>query len=112
MREHLVEKYFRYRRRYVDHILNEAPQRALLAVVSEVARLAFVATGSTLCALILWFLTLGALTKPSGWSAWSIPFAALAAFATLAAAGALRGALTALFDRPRVASLVAGSQRR
>jgi hypothetical protein len=46
MREHLVEKYFRYRRRYVDYMLIEAPQRALLAVLTEIARLAFVSIGS------------------------------------------------------------------
>ena len=106
MREHLIEKYFRYRRRYVDHIVSEAPERALLAVLSEVARLAFVATGSALCALILWLLTVGALTRPAGWSAWSIPFAALAILATLAVLGALGGIVTALRDRPRVAALI------
>jgi hypothetical protein len=106
MREHLVEKYFRYRRRYVDHIVSAAPQRALLAVLSEIARLAFVATGSALCAMILWLLTVGAWTRPSGWSAWSIPFAALALLATFAAGGALGGALTAFRDRPRVAALI------
>ena len=107
MREHLIEKYFCYRRRYVDHILSEAPQRALLAVLAEVARLTFVASGSALCALILWLLTFGALTPPAGPSLWSIAFAALAAFATLATIGALRGIAMALRDRPRVAALVA-----
>jgi len=108
MREHLVEKYFRYRRRYVDHILMEAPQRALLAVLAEIARLAFVSAGSALCALILWFLTVGALTRPGGPSGWSILFTALAVFATLGSIGALGGILTAVRDRPRVATQVAG----
>jgi hypothetical protein len=108
MREHVVEKYFCYRRRYVNYIVREAPQRARLAVLAEIARLAFVAAGSALCALILWTLTLGALNLRQGPSAWSVPFALLALLASAATLGALAGIVDALRDRSRVAGLVDG----
>jgi hypothetical protein len=103
MREHLIEKYFCYRRRCVDHIVAEAPQRALLAVFAEAARLTFVASGAALCALILWFLTAGALTQRGGPSGWAIAFALLATLATI---GAFDGIVNALRDRGRIAAQV------
>ncbi len=106
MREHLIDKYFAYRRRYVDFFIAEAPQRALLAVLSEAARLSFVAAASALCAAILWTLTVGALVLPSHPSRWTLVFAALAVVASLATALALGGALAALRDRTRVATNV------
>ncbi len=99
--EQVFEKYFGYRRRYVEHILREAPQRAVLAVLSEAARLGFMIAGNALCALILWALAFGAYAQraPIGWA---VLFSMLAllptTFALLAAAGFGR----ALGDRARV----------
>ncbi|MBD5655466.1 MAG: hypothetical protein IAI50_09875, partial [Candidatus Eremiobacteraeota bacterium] len=65
-KEHVLDKYFAYRRRYVDHILREAPHRASLAVLSELARLAFAIAANGLCAAIFWLLAAGASTRAGG----------------------------------------------
>jgi energy-coupling factor transporter transmembrane protein EcfT len=97
---HLYEKYFSYRRRYVDYILKEAPQRARLAVMSEIARLGFVAAGAGLCAFIFGALLAG-LPQGTGWR-WLTFIGALALAAALSAALGVAGATVALFDLGRV----------
>jgi len=102
MREHLVEKYFGYRRRYVDHFVVAAPGRAMLAVTSEIVRLGFVAFGSGVCAFIFWLLSAGALSRANGLDAWVVASFALAALTTGASIAALAGVFVALADRRRV----------
>lgn len=97
---HLYEKYFSYRRRYVDYILKEAPQRAVLAVVSEIARLAFVGAGAGLCAFVFGALLAG-LPRGADWRP-LICIIALGLVAALAALLGLAGALVALRDLRRV----------
>jgi len=97
---HLYEKYFSYRRRYVDYILKEAPQRAVLAVVSEIARLAFVGAGAGLCAFIFGALLAG-LPAGTGWR-WLTFVGALGLAALLAALLGMLGAIVALRDLGRV----------
>jgi MFS family permease len=97
---HLYQKYFSYRRRYVDYILKEAPQRARLAVVSEIARLGFMAAGAGLCAFIFGALLAG-LPEGTGWR-WPVFIGALGLGAVLAAALGLVGAVVALRDLGRV----------
>jgi len=105
-REHFLEKYFAYRRRYVDHILGRAPARARLANLAEIARLAFVALGSGLVALIFWLLTAGAAAR-TGVFGWLPLFALLALASSAAALGSLAGLTAALRDRPRVSAAAA-----
>ncbi|HEV3157529.1 MAG TPA: hypothetical protein VGZ00_09320 [Candidatus Baltobacteraceae bacterium] len=57
-REHFFDKYFAYRERYVAAIAEQAPARARLAILSEVARLFFATFACSLCAAILWTPTL------------------------------------------------------
>jgi hypothetical protein len=101
-KEHFVDKYFGYRRRYVDRILREAPERASLAVLAELLRLAFVALASALCAVILWVLTAGAFSRTAGPPLWPSVFAGCALTATLFVALALGGVASAVRDRGRV----------
>jgi hypothetical protein len=83
----------------VDYILGCAPNRGVLANLSEVVRLGFTLTGSLLIAAILWFLTvLSASRAPLG----TVVYALMALAATAAAAGAVAGIVTALRDRRRV----------
>ena len=100
-REHFLRKYFGYRRRYVDYVAGEAPARAALAVLSEIARLAFAAFGAALCAIILGTLTTDALRR-EGVRAWPVVFALLTLSAAVLFAFALGGMLEAFGDRRRV----------
>lgn len=100
-REHFLDKYFAYRRRYVDHILREAPQRAALAVAAEIARLGFQAIGSALCALIFWLLTAGAAVRTNA-AMWVVVFALCALVPTVFLVLSLGGIVAALRDRRRV----------
>ena len=97
----MLDKYFSYRTRYVDYILKEAPERANLAVLSEIARLSFVIAGSLFCAFLLWLLTTGAYSR-SGFAGWTLPSALCAALATGMGLLALRALIAALADRERV----------
>ena len=101
-REHFLDKYFAYRRRYVDYIAREAPERAQLAVLSEIARLAFMIAGNLLCAAIFWVLTAGATARAGGFATWPFVFACLALLPTAFALLAARGLATAVADRRRV----------
>ncbi len=101
-KEHFLDKYFAYRRRYVDYIAREAPERAELAVLSEIARLAFMIAGNFLCAAIFWVLTAGAAARPGGSGPWPILFGGLALLPTAFAALAVRGLAVAVADRARV----------
>jgi hypothetical protein len=95
---HFLDKYFAYRRRYVDYVAREAPRRARLAVLSEIARLSFVAAGSALCGLIFGTLAVTAAARV-GFGAWPVVFGlcslAAAVFVTLA----LCGVASAVRDR-------------
>ncbi len=102
IREHFVDKYFGYRRRYVDHFVLNVPSRARWALWSELARLGFVVTGAFLCAAILWALTVAAATRPGTSPAWPVACGILAALTTAAALAALVGIRAALNDRARV----------
>ena len=101
-REHFLDKYFAYRRRYVDHIVREAPERASLAVFSEMARLGFQIAGSTLCAAIFWLLTAGAVARANGLGAWPVVFALCALVPTIFLALSLAGFTAAARDIGRV----------
>ncbi len=101
-RDHFLDKYFGYRRGYVDYIAREAPARAGLAVLSEIARLAFAIAGNVLCAAILWALTAGAFSRAGGVGLWPVVFALLALLPTAFALLALRGLVSAAGDRRRV----------
>ncbi len=87
--EHFLDKYFAYRRKYVDYVEREVPKRTKMAVLSEVARLSFVTFGSVLCAIVFLPLVVAAIAR-SGYVG-AFVFAALALmsgwFATLAAGG-------------------------
>ena len=114
-KEHFLDKYFDYRRRYVDYILAEAPARARLANVSELARLGFMLAGNALCAAICWLLVVGAVGRANGAAVWPIAFLALAALPTAFAALTLRGIVRAVADRRRVeeaAATAANATRR
>lgn len=100
-REHFLDKYFAYRRRYVDHIVREAPERASLAVASEVARLGFQVAGCALCALIFWLLTAGAAARGSAPTLFVV-FALCALVPTLLLLLSLGGIAAAVRDRGRV----------
>jgi CHASE2 domain-containing sensor protein len=102
-KEHFVDKYFGYRRRYVDYILEAAPHRAVLAVLSEVVRLAFIVAASALCAAIFWLLSAGALVRSAGPGAWFVVSVLCALSASALGLFALGGLLSALRDRRRVA---------
>ena len=98
-REHFLDKYFAYRRRYVDYILTEAPNRGGLANLSEVVRLAFTLTGSLLIGVIVWTITVLSLSRPTLGTA---VYALMSLAATAAAAAAALGIVAALRDRRRV----------
>ena len=98
-REHFLEKYFAYRRQYVDYILAQAPNRGLLANLSEVVRLAFTVAGSLLIGSILWTITFLSLSRIS---LGTFVYALMSLAATAAALGAAAGIVAALRDRPRV----------
>jgi len=100
--DHFLDKYFAYRRRYVDYILQEAPARAQLAVASEVARLTFSIGASGLCAAIFWLLSAGAVERAGGLGLWPAVFVVLALVPTAFAALSLRGLFAALADRGRI----------
>jgi hypothetical protein len=97
--EHFLDKYFGYRRRYVEAVAALAPERRSLAVASELARLGFSVAGNALCAAILWLLFWGALERPAG--GWILPvvFAVLALLPTAFGLLALRAMFAALADR-------------
>ncbi len=91
--DHFVDKYFGYRRRYVESVAALAPRRRSWAVASEIARLAFVTFASVLCALIFGALTIGAFPR-GGALPWL--FAALTLLPALFTALALRGVAVAV----------------
>ena len=64
-REHFLDKYFGYRRRYVGAVADLAPHRRSLAVASEIARLSFSLTACVLVALIMGALFFAALARGS-----------------------------------------------
>ena len=99
--DHFLDKYFGYRKRYVDYILQEAPARASLAVASEVARLGFSIAGNALCAGIFWLLTVGAAQR-EGLAVWPVVFGLLALVPTAFAGLSLRGLLAAVADGRRI----------
>lgn len=101
-KEHFLDKYFGYRRRYVDHIVLEAPERAPLAVLSELTRLAFEVAGNVLCAAILWVLAAGAAGRAGGLGGWPLLFGAMACVPTAFAVMSAAGFAAALRDRRRV----------
>ncbi len=101
--EHFVDKYFGYRRSYVDLILRAAPKRAPLAVISELVRLAFVIVTSALCAAIFWLLTASAYQRSGGAGGLFFAFLLSALLASSFVLLALRGIVNAARDRRRVA---------
>ena len=100
--EHFLDKYFDYRRRYVDFIAVEAPARAGLANLSEIARLGFMISGNVLCAAILWLLVAGAAGRETGFGLRVAGFGLLALLPTAFAALAMRGIARAFADRSAV----------
>jgi len=110
-REHFLDKYFGYRRRYVDHIVSEAPRRASLAVLSEIARLGFSIAANALCAVILWALAASAFARAGATSPWPFVFALVAALPTAFGALACAGLARAVADRGRVAASAAAAAK-
>jgi hypothetical protein len=96
-----LERTFGYRRLYVDAVIARAPHRGVLAVASEVARLAFAVAGCALVALVFWLLAAGAAAR-SGAGAWFVISGACAVLATLFAVLAASGIWRALRDLQRV----------
>ncbi len=88
--EHFLDKYFAYRRRYVDSVAALAPHRRSWAVASELARLSFVIAGNVLCAAIFGALTVGAFARAAG-GVLPFVFLALALLPAAFAVLALRG---------------------
>jgi hypothetical protein len=99
------DRYFGYRRLYVDAILERAPRRAVLAVVSELARLGFAVTSCALIAAIAWALTAGAFGRARG-ALWGVVFAIAALGVTLLGLRAFVGVVQAASDMGRVRRLV------
>jgi len=100
-REHFLDKYFAYRRRYVEGVAERAPHRRMWAVVSEIARLGFVVFGNVLCALIFWALTFAAFGR-IGLGLLPLTFLTLASVPSLFAGLALRGMFGAIAERARL----------
>jgi hypothetical protein len=101
-KEHFLDKYFGYRRSYVDFILRAAPKRASLAILSELVRLAFAGVTSGLCAAIFWLLTASAYQRNAGPGIWFFVFLLFALTASAFVLLALRGVVDAAKDRRRV----------
>jgi hypothetical protein len=103
-KEHFLDKYFAYRAKYVEHVREQAPNRARWAMASEIARLGFVFLGSGFCAATFGLLTAGAWERGSPWAP---AFALCAATSGWFAAAALIGASQAarlLAREPRALS--------
>lgn len=98
-REHFLDKYFGYRRRYVEAVAALAPDRRSLAVASELARLGFSFAGSALCAGILWLLCWGSLARGGGIGVWPVASGLLALLSTVFGLLALRAMGSAFADR-------------
>jgi len=64
-REHFLDKYFGYRRRYVGAVAELAPNRRRLAVASEIARLGFSFAGCALVAFIMGIVFVGSFGRAS-----------------------------------------------
>lgn len=96
--EHFLDKYFAYRRRYVDEVTARAPHRRSWAVASEIARLAFVILGSALCALIFGALAFAAFSR-NGIALLSIVFLVLALLPLYFVGLAVRGVTVAVGER-------------
>ncbi len=110
-KDHFLDKYFDYRRRYVDYIVAEAPARGRLANLSEIARLAFMIAGNLLCAAIFWLLVAGALGRSGGSGIWPAVFGLLALVPTAFALLAFAGIGRAFADRGRVAARVSAAPK-
>ncbi|MBV9104157.1 MAG: hypothetical protein JO060_11260 [Candidatus Eremiobacteraeota bacterium] len=102
-----LQRTFGYRRRYVDAVAELAPNRAVLAVSAEMARLAFVVVGSALVALVFWVLTAGAFERLGPVAFRSLLFAVCALAAAACAIAAAIGIVHAVADLGRVRSNVA-----
>lgn len=98
--EHFLDKYFAYRRRYVDEVTRRAPQRHAWAVASEIARLSFVIFGNVLCAGIFGLLTFAAFAR-SGIALLPLVFLVLTILPALFIVLSLRGLSVALAERSR-----------
>ena len=96
----------RYRRRYVDFIIKEAPRRAVLAVQAEIARFAALAFFAGLCALFFWPLVVGTIERGS--VSWAIFAIVLALGSSVLVVAAFVGICEAALDLRRVRSLVNG----
>jgi hypothetical protein len=106
-RTHFLDRYFGYRRLYVDAIIERAPRRAGLAVASEVARLSFVIFGCALTLLVFGALAYGLyLRRGLAWS--PLLFAALAALPAALGMRASFGVAAAMRDVDRVRRAAAG----
>jgi len=106
-REHVLDKYFSYRRRYVAYFEDSVPARASLANAAEIARLCFMLLGCALFAAIFWIVTVAAFSR-TGIAPSSVLLALCAALTTACALLAMRGLYAASADRARVARRVRG----
>lgn len=96
--EHFLEKYFAYRRRYVDEVTARAPHRRSWAVASEIARLSFVIFGNVLCASIFALLTFAAFAR-SGFAILPLVFLACALAPAIFIVLSVRGLAVAIGER-------------
>jgi hypothetical protein len=101
-----LERTWGYRRRYVDAIVERAPNRAVLAVYSEFVRLGFGVTGCALVALIFGLLAGGAASR--GALTWTVVGGTGATLSIVCGALALWSIARAYADLPRVRNAVKG----
>ena len=102
-----LERTWGYRRRYVDAIVDRAPNRAVLAVYSELMRLGFVVTVSALVALIFVLLAGGAASR--GALTWTVVGGTGATLSIVCGVLALWSIARAYSDLPRVREAVKGA---
>jgi hypothetical protein len=100
-RKHFLDRYFAYRRLYVDAILERAPRRAVLAVASEIARLSFALFGCGLTLLVFGALGYGWYVQ-HGMTPLVLVSAALTALPAILGLRAVGGMVAALRDLQRV----------
>jgi hypothetical protein len=109
-KQHFLDKYFGYRKLYVDYIAREAPARASLAVLSEIARLSFMLAGNAFCAAILGVLCAGAFAR-DGIALWPVVFLLIALLPACFALLTLRGLCAALGERGRFSGRARGARQ-
>ncbi|MEO6990550.1 MAG: hypothetical protein ABI346_00010 [Candidatus Baltobacteraceae bacterium] len=89
-REHLIDRYFGFRERYVAAVAERAPASLRMAIVAEIARLGFLLAGCGLICAVFAVLAWGALQR-EGVTLWPSVFVLCALVAGLASSLSVRG---------------------